>query len=125
MESTGEADRKRRHLSSISPTAMAKKPPFSPLSEDKKLDTAVLQYQNQKLSQKLEAQKIEILALENKFSQRREKQQPYDKMLMAVNNCWDKLIDDLEARSVHARGLVRSGENIHPSSLMEGEDYLL
>lgn len=40
MASTGEADRKRRHVSSISPTAaaaMAKKQPFAPLSEDKKV----------------------------------------------------------------------------------------
>lgn len=38
MGSTGEADRKRRHFSSISPTgAAAKKQPFAPLSEDKKV----------------------------------------------------------------------------------------
>lgn len=39
MGSTGEHDRKRRHISSISsPTAAAaKKQPFLPLSEDKKV----------------------------------------------------------------------------------------
>jgi len=39
MGSTGEPDRKRRHFSSISspPAAMAKKQPFSHLSEDKKV----------------------------------------------------------------------------------------
>ncbi|CAI9761993.1 unnamed protein product [Fraxinus pennsylvanica] len=37
MGSTGEADRKRRHISSISPTAATvKKHPFVPISEDKK-----------------------------------------------------------------------------------------
>lgn len=39
MGSTGEADKKRRHVSSISPTATAvKKQPFAPLSEEKKVD---------------------------------------------------------------------------------------
>lgn len=41
MGSTGEPDRKRRHFSSISPTAAAaataKKQPFLPISEDKKV----------------------------------------------------------------------------------------
>lgn len=38
MGSTGEHDRKRRHFSSISPTAAtAKKQPFLPISEDKKV----------------------------------------------------------------------------------------
>lgn len=55
------------------------------------LDTAVLQFQNQKLCQKLEVQKIEIVALENKLSQRKEKQQSYDKVLTAVSNCWKKV----------------------------------
>lgn len=39
MGSTGEADRKRRHVGSISPTgAAAKKHPFMPLSDDKKVN---------------------------------------------------------------------------------------
>lgn len=38
MGSTGDADRKRRHFGSASPTAApAKKQPFSPISEDKKV----------------------------------------------------------------------------------------
>lgn len=38
MGSTGEADRKRRQFSSLSPTAgAAKKQSFTPLSEDKKV----------------------------------------------------------------------------------------
>lgn len=39
MGSTGEADKKRRHVSSISPTAAtAKKQPLAPLSEEKKVN---------------------------------------------------------------------------------------
>ncbi|KAL5571647.1 hypothetical protein UlMin_021244 [Ulmus minor] len=104
MGSTGEPDRKRRHFSSISPTAAgAKKQPFLPLSEDKKLDIAVLQYQNQKLIQKLEVQKVERLALENKLSQLKVKQQPYDSTLEVVNKSWEKLAHDLESCSTRTR----------------------
>ncbi|KAG6784625.1 hypothetical protein POTOM_010323 [Populus tomentosa] len=105
MGSTGEPDRKRRHFSSISspPAAMAKKQPFSHLSEDKKLDTTVLQYQNQKLQQKLEVQKVEHSALGNKFSQLKEKQQPYNSTLNAVNKSWEGLVSDLETCSNRTR----------------------
>uniref|UniRef100_A0A2P2J7N4 E3 ubiquitin protein ligase n=1 Tax=Rhizophora mucronata TaxID=61149 RepID=A0A2P2J7N4_RHIMU len=88
-----EPDRKRRHFSSISPKpVMAKKQPFAQLSEGKKLGTAVLQYQNQKLAQKLEVQKIEYSALENKFSQLKDKQGPCDSTIKALNNCWKWVI---------------------------------
>lgn len=101
MGSTGEPDRKRRHFSSISPTAAsAKKQPLLPTSEDKKLDTAVLQFQNQKLVQKLEAQKVENIALENKFCQLKEKQRPYDETLEAVNEAWERMVNGLESRSI-------------------------
>lgn len=56
------------------------------------LDTAVLKYQNEKLKQKLEAQKVECSALENKFSQLKEKQQPYNTTLTLVNNSWREVI---------------------------------
>uniref|UniRef100_A0A803LI99 E3 ubiquitin protein ligase n=1 Tax=Chenopodium quinoa TaxID=63459 RepID=A0A803LI99_CHEQI len=122
MASTGETDRKRRHLSSISPTAtaaMAKKPPFTPISEDKKIDTAVLQFQNQKLAQKLDVQKMEITSLEKKLALRKEKQESFEKLLAVVNNSWNKLLDDVEARSVHIKGMVRSGGNFLLSGVTE------
>ncbi|KAL2460873.1 E3 ubiquitin-protein ligase BRE1-like 1 [Abeliophyllum distichum] len=112
MGSTGEADRKRRHFSSISPTAATvKKHSLVPLSEDKKLDAAVLQFQNQKLTQKLEAQKVEISALEHKLCQLKEKQQSYEKTLSVVNNSWEELVDDLESRSNHIKDGVRRGRS--------------
>ncbi|KAJ6391015.1 hypothetical protein OIU77_025091 [Salix suchowensis] len=67
------------------------------------LDTTVLQYQNQKLQQKLEAQKVEHSALKNKFSQLKEKQQPYNSTLNAVNKSWEVLISDLETCSNRTR----------------------
>ncbi|XP_040993640.1 E3 ubiquitin-protein ligase BRE1-like 1 isoform X2 [Juglans microcarpa x Juglans regia] len=105
MGSTGEPDRKRRHFGSISPTAAAtpKKQPFLPISEDKKLDVTVLQYQNQKLVQKLETQKVESFSLENKFSLLKQKQQPYDSTLAVVNKSLDKLVNDLESFSIKTR----------------------
>ena len=56
------------------------------------LDTAVLKYQNEKLKQKLEAQKVECSALENKFSQLKDIQQPYNTTLMLVNKSWRQVI---------------------------------
>ncbi|XP_059633890.1 E3 ubiquitin-protein ligase BRE1-like 1 [Cornus florida] len=104
MGSTGEPDRKRRHVSSISPTAASpKKQPFLPTSEDKKLDTAVLQFQNQKLVQKLEVQKVECVVLENKFTQLREKQKAHDNTLVVVNKSWEELVGDLESCSICTR----------------------
>ncbi|KAI3444762.1 hypothetical protein Pfo_001427 [Paulownia fortunei] len=117
MGSTGEADKKRRHVSSISPTAAtAKKQPFAPLSEEKKLDAAVLQFQNQKLIQKLETQKVEINALEDRFCQLKDKQQSYEKTLAVVNNSWEELVDDLESRSNCTLDFVKHGRGFecHP-----------
>ncbi|XP_043715889.1 E3 ubiquitin-protein ligase BRE1-like 1 isoform X2 [Telopea speciosissima] len=117
MASTGEPDRKRRQLSSISPTATAaKKQPFLPFSEDKKLDTAVLQYQNQKLVQQLEAQKVEYSSLENKFCQLKEKQSDYDGTLLVVNRSWEQLVEDLESCSLRTRNSVGSRKNAGHSS---------
>ncbi|KAH1106839.1 hypothetical protein J1N35_010607 [Gossypium stocksii] len=108
MGSTGEADRKRRHFSSISPIAVAaKKQSFLPISEEKKLDTAILQFQNQKLLQKLEAQKVEYSALEDTFIELKEKQKSYDSTLKVVNKCWEALITDLESHSTNTRESIR------------------
>ncbi|KAI8545437.1 hypothetical protein RHMOL_Rhmol07G0039500 [Rhododendron molle] len=120
MGSTGEPDRKRRHLSSISPTATsAKKQPLLPLSEDKKLDTAVLQYQNQKLVQKLEAQKVEHTALENKFCQLKEKQQPYDETLEAVNEAWEQMVNGLESCSICTKDSMSSERDANTRFITE------
>ncbi|XP_057980578.1 E3 ubiquitin-protein ligase BRE1-like 1 [Malania oleifera] len=126
MGSTGEPDRKRRHVSSISPTAVtAKKQPFFPFTEDKKLDAAVLEYQNQKLIQKLETQKAERFALENKLCQLKEKQQPYDTTLTVLNKCWEGLVDDLGSCSIRTRDSVISGQDGHDRASSPSEDAFL
>ncbi|KZV49042.1 hypothetical protein F511_10993 [Dorcoceras hygrometricum] len=100
MGSTGEADRKRRHFSSISPTAAsAKKHVFVPLSEEKKLDVAVLKFQNQKLIQKLETQKAEIAGLADRLGLLKDNQKSYEKTLDVVDNSWKELLCDMESRS--------------------------
>ncbi|XP_022897217.1 E3 ubiquitin-protein ligase BRE1-like 1 [Olea europaea var. sylvestris] len=124
MGSTGEAGRKRRHFSSISPTAATvKKHSLVPLSEDKKLDAAVLQFQNQKLTQKLEAQKIEIRALQYKLCQLKEKQQSNEKSLTVVNNSWEELIDDLESHSTRVKDLVTSGRGFEHQIVKDDGDF--
>ncbi|KVH97077.1 Zinc finger, RING/FYVE/PHD-type [Cynara cardunculus var. scolymus] len=120
MGGTGEADRKRHFSSISSPTAAAaaKKHPFVPPSEDKKLDTVVLKFQNQKLVQKLESQKVECVALENKFSQLREKQLPYNKTLAVVDKSWEELVDKVESCSIRTKYLLnhdRDGKH-HPAA---------
>ncbi|XP_052191828.1 E3 ubiquitin-protein ligase BRE1-like 1 isoform X2 [Diospyros lotus] len=110
MEDTGEPDPERRHFSSFSPTASTdKNRPFSPLDAKKEMDIALLQYQNQKLRERVEAQKAERTALENKLSQLMEKQQAYDETLAAVNRAWDELIHGLESCS-SAGNLINVGQ---------------
>ncbi|KAL4351665.1 hypothetical protein GQ457_06G033050 [Hibiscus cannabinus] len=117
MGSTADADRKRRHLGSMSPTAVAaKKQPFLPASEEKKLDTQVLQFQNQKLLQKLEAQKVEYSALENKFIQQRNKQKAYDSTSKVVNKSWEVLIKDLESCAIHIKECGRQDGDCAPNT---------
>ncbi|KAK9050112.1 hypothetical protein SSX86_030918 [Deinandra increscens subsp. villosa] len=120
MGGTGEADRKRHYSSISSPTAAAaaKKHPFVPSSEDKKLDTVVLKFQNQKLVQKLESQKVECGALENKFHQLREKQLPFTKTLAVVDKSWDELVAKVESCSIRTKDLLNNDHDNkhHPAA---------
>ncbi|KAK7395594.1 hypothetical protein VNO78_16158 [Psophocarpus tetragonolobus] len=123
MGSMSDSDRKRRHFSSLSPTppaATAKKLPFLPVSEDKKLDIVVLQYQNQKLTQKLETQKLEYTALENRFSQLKERQKSYHSTLAAVKKSWEQLVDDLELGSARMRESSSKSNSIFESIMGDG-----
>ncbi|KAK9142960.1 hypothetical protein Syun_012360 [Stephania yunnanensis] len=115
-----EPDRKRRHFSSISPTAAAaatKRHPLLPTSEEKKLDTAVLQYKNQKLLQQLEVQKVEYIALENKLYQLKEKQHASNDTTTVVNQSWIKFVDELESCSIHLQKDI--GQDAKHSSKLE------
>ncbi|CAA7401290.1 unnamed protein product [Spirodela intermedia] len=90
-----EPEKKKRLLTAVSSSPMARSTngPLSP--DDKAVDAAALQYQNQILVQLLEAQKSETHALEKKFKELEEKQDVYDETLIAVNKLWNQLVDDL------------------------------
>ncbi|KAK4371676.1 hypothetical protein RND71_007060 [Anisodus tanguticus] len=60
-----------------------------------KVDAAVLQYQNQKLVQQLDAQKHKMLDLKAKMKELRDKQASYDDFLVTLNRIWNQLDDDL------------------------------
>ncbi|CAL5023660.1 unnamed protein product [Urochloa decumbens] len=68
------------------------------------MDSAALQYENQKLVQQLEAQKSEMRALKGKFKELRDDQSSYDKTLISLNKMWNQLIDDLVLLGVRAGG---------------------
>lgn len=55
------------------------------------VDAAVLQYQNQKLVQKLDAQKHQLHDLEVKIKELKDKQTSYDDMLITVNQLWNQV----------------------------------
>ncbi|KAJ3706923.1 hypothetical protein LUZ61_010628 [Rhynchospora tenuis] len=125
MGSTGEPDRKRRHFTSVSPTAgpMAgpsptKKKPVAPFSEDKKLDLSVLKYKNQKLGEQLEARKLEYHALENKYIQLREKQSEYCKTLLFLKESHQQLVGNMASYDL-SRGRSISPEFDWASSSTE------
>nr|DAD42139.1 TPA_asm: hypothetical protein HUJ06_000369 [Nelumbo nucifera] len=96
-----EPEKKRRHLNSVS-SAMARSSPNSP--DNRPVDAAVLQYQNQKLVQQLDAQKHELHVLEGKFKELKDKQASYDDTLATVNKLWNQLVDDLILLGVRAGG---------------------
>ncbi|KAI3857860.1 hypothetical protein MKX03_016940 [Papaver bracteatum] len=124
MGSTGEADRKRRHFSSLSPTAVAKSNSSSvssvvPCSLEKKIDTGVLEYRNKKLFRELETQKVEYHVRLSKYSQRKDRQQAYDDTLVVVDGSWKQLVNDLESHSIHTRGYL-SNEQVSKQSSTAG-----
>lgn len=55
------------------------------------VDVAVLQDQNQKLVQQLDAQKHELQDIEAKIQLLKEKQTSYDDMLITVNQLWNQV----------------------------------
>ncbi|CAO2834313.1 unnamed protein product [Amaranthus hypochondriacus] len=96
-----EPDKKRPHLSINSPP-MARNSILSP--DSKSVDAAVLQYQNQKLVQQLDAQKQELHDLEVKIQELKERQSSYDDMITTVKHLWNQLVDDLVFLGAKAGG---------------------
>ncbi|KAI3949145.1 hypothetical protein MKW98_026525 [Papaver atlanticum] len=100
-----EPDKKRRHIDSVA-SAMAWSSPTSP--DERTIDAAALQCENQKLIQQLDSHKHELHALEGKFKNLKEKQTSYDDKLIKVNRLWNQLVDDLVLLGVRA-GRIHDG----------------
>ncbi|KAH9554527.1 hypothetical protein CY35_08G068200 [Sphagnum magellanicum] len=124
MGSTEEPERKRRHLNnnnnnnahSVSPP-LKKQQPLTPSCDEKKVDAAMLQYQNQKLAQQLDVQRTEISVLEGKCNSLRSKQASYDDTLVTINRIWNQLVDDLELLAVRANAASNGIRIPEPASL--------
>jgi len=56
------------------------------------VDAAVLQREDQKLVQQLEAQKSKMHALEKKFKDLKDKHNSYDQILVTMNRIWNQVI---------------------------------
>ncbi|KAK2976991.1 hypothetical protein RJ640_019211, partial [Escallonia rubra] len=102
MEQAGsdEPDKKRPHLFNPLSPFMARHSAPSP--DNKPVDAAVLQHQNQKLVQQLDAQKHELHNIEAKIKELKDKQASYDDLLITVNQLWNQLVDDLILLGIRA-----------------------
>ncbi|KAL0436140.1 UNVERIFIED_CONTAM: E3 ubiquitin-protein ligase BRE1-like 2 [Sesamum radiatum] len=94
MEPEEEPQLKRPHLNNTH-SSMARHSSSPPPDDNKPVDAAVLQYQNQKLVQQIETQKQELHDLESKIKELKEKQTSYDEILIQVNLLWTQLFDDI------------------------------
>ncbi|KAG6433183.1 hypothetical protein SASPL_104791 [Salvia splendens] len=97
MEPEEEPYQKRPRLNNhdVSIALHSASPPPPPPDEDKPVDAAVLQYQNQKLVHQLETQKQELHDLESNIKEYKVKQASYDDILIKVNQLWNQLVDDI------------------------------
>ncbi|KAI5070232.1 hypothetical protein GOP47_0014575 [Adiantum capillus-veneris] len=102
MGSTEEPERKRRHVNHSSISPALKKQASLHSTEEKKVDAAMLQYQNQKLEQQLDVQRSEINALEGKCNQLKTKQTSLEGSLHTVRNAWGMLLEKVEHLSARA-----------------------
>ncbi|XP_050368274.1 E3 ubiquitin-protein ligase BRE1-like 2 [Argentina anserina] len=93
-----EPDKKRPHLNS----AMARSSNSSPPNDHHGVDAAVLQYQNHMMLQQIDKQKHELQDLEANIKELKAKQGSYDDMLIAVNQLWNQLVDDVALLGVCA-----------------------
>ncbi|KAL3519014.1 hypothetical protein ACH5RR_021603 [Cinchona calisaya] len=84
------------------PQEPQRKRPHPDSDNTKPIDAALLQYQNQRLVQQLDVQKHELLDLEAKMKELRDKQSSYDSLLITLNRLWNQLDDELVLLGVRA-----------------------
>ncbi|CAA2954782.1 E3 ubiquitin- ligase BRE1-like 2 [Olea europaea subsp. europaea] len=103
MESSPEEpQQKRPHLNNNQENSSMARNSSSSSDDNKPVDATVLQYQNHKLVQQLEAQKQELHDLEANIMELKDKQASYDNMLIKVNQLWNQLDEDLVLLGVRA-----------------------
>lgn len=74
------------------------------VDQSQEVDAAVLQYENQKLVQQLEAEKSKMHALEKRLKDLKDRQNSYDQALITINRIWNQLTDDLVLLGIRAGG---------------------
>ncbi|XP_028794686.1 E3 ubiquitin-protein ligase BRE1-like 2 [Neltuma alba] len=110
-----EPEKKRPHLSSVSsPMALNS---TNPSTNNKCADVGVLQFQNQQLVQQIELQKQALHDLEVKIQDLKYRENSYDDMIIAVNELWNQLADDLILLGIRAGGGQNAFKNLeHPGN---------
>ncbi|KEH42364.1 putative aminoacyltransferase, E1 ubiquitin-activating enzyme [Medicago truncatula] len=96
-----EPNNKKPHLltpvsSRVSPNSTNHSP------NGKNADAGLLQLQNQQLVQQTETQKHALQDLEEKTRELKERQNSYDDILIAINQRWDQLVDDMAFLGIQA-----------------------
>ncbi|KAL3615914.1 hypothetical protein CASFOL_040208 [Castilleja foliolosa] len=129
MDPEDEPPQKRPHLNNNDDSSMARQSSSSPPDDNNKpyfdkVDTAVLQYQNQKLVQQLETQKQELYDLESKIKELKEKQTSYDEILIKVNQHWNQLIVDIILLGVQAGAGKSALKNLDWVESSQGTDAI-
>lgn len=74
------------------------------VDQSQEVDAAVLQHENQKLVQQLEAEKSKMHALGKRFKDLKDKQNSYDQTLIIMNRIWNQLVDDLVLLGIRVGG---------------------
>ncbi|KAI0520643.1 hypothetical protein KFK09_008121 [Dendrobium nobile] len=88
------------------------------------LDVAVLQYQNQKLFQELEAQKVEYILCEDKYNKLKKQQETYEGIVAVVNNSWEQLVTDLESCSISTNESANTRHDLQGSQKLRDGAFI-
>ncbi|XP_047156220.1 E3 ubiquitin-protein ligase BRE1-like 2 [Vigna umbellata] len=95
-----EPEKKRPHLTSVS--SRTSRNSINSPTTNKTADAGVLQFQNQQLVQQIDVQKHALHGLEEKIRELKGKQSSYDDLLIALNQLWTQLVDDMILLGIQA-----------------------
>ncbi|KAH1062252.1 E3 ubiquitin-protein ligase BRE1-like 2 [Glycine max] len=95
-----EPEKKRPHLTFVS--SRTPRNSINTPATNKTADPGVLQFQNQQLVQQIDIQKHALHDLEEKIRELKGKQSSYDDLLIALNQLWTQLVDDMILLGIRA-----------------------